>query len=91
MRQLSIIILLIACISAAHAQFGPPPLSAIGKKIQQAVDSDIRTAAEKERDGNRKPRQKVDHRGITQRSNDPTDGYPHVQVLSDWRCRSALI
>ncbi len=64
MRQLSIIILLIACISAAHAQFGPPPLSAIGKKIQQAVDSDIRTAAEKERDGNRKPRQTLEFLGL---------------------------
>lgn len=53
-------LILIACVSAAHAQFGPPPLSPIGKKIQAAIDSDIRTAAEKERDANRKPRETLE-------------------------------
>ncbi len=51
---------LIACVSSAHAQFGPPPLSPIGKTIQAAIDSDIRTAAEKERDANRKPRETLE-------------------------------
>jgi predicted methyltransferase len=53
-----------AFVSAAHAQFGPPPLSEIGKKIQAAVDSDIRTAAEKERDANRMPRQTLEFFGL---------------------------
>jgi predicted methyltransferase len=60
MRKLFVTIILSVCVSVAHAQFGPPPLSPMGKKIQQAVDSDIRTAAEKERDANRKPRQTLE-------------------------------
>ena len=60
MHKLFIAIILTAGVSVAHAQFGPPPLSPMGKKIQQAVDSDIRTAAEKERDANRKPRQTLE-------------------------------
>jgi len=60
MRKLFVTIILTSCVSVAHAQFGPPPLSPIGKIIQQAVDSDIRTAAEKERDANRKPRQTLE-------------------------------
>lgn len=60
MRQLFLIAILSACVTAAHAQFGPPPLSPIGKKIQAAVDSDIRTVAEKERDANRKPRETLE-------------------------------
>lgn len=60
MCKLYVTIILAACLSVAHAQFGPPPLSPMGKKIQQAVDSDIRTAAEKKRDANRKPRQTLE-------------------------------
>ncbi|MDJ0928319.1 MAG: methyltransferase [Gammaproteobacteria bacterium] len=60
MRQLVLIVILGTCIAGAYAQFGPPPLSPIGKKIQAAVDSDIRTAAEKERDANRKPRETLE-------------------------------
>lgn len=52
--------MLSAFVTVAHAQFGPPPLSDIGKVIQAAVDSDIRTAAEKERDANRKPRETLE-------------------------------
>jgi predicted methyltransferase len=51
-------------LPAAHAQFGPPPLSPMGQKIQAAVDSDIRTAAEKERDANRKPRETLEFFGL---------------------------
>jgi len=64
MRKLISILILSACVSVAHAQFGPPELSPIGKKIQQAIDSDIRTAAEKERDKNRKPRQTLEFLGL---------------------------
>ena len=60
MRKLFIAIILGTCSSVAFAQFAPPPLSPIGKKIQQSVDSEIRTAAEKERDANRKPRQTLE-------------------------------
>ena len=60
MLKLLVIIIFGACTSAAFAQFAPPPLSPIGKKIQQAVDSDIRTEEEKERDANRKPRETLE-------------------------------
>ena len=43
MRKLFTTILLGLTISVAHAQFGEQPLSPIGKKIHEAVDSDIRT------------------------------------------------
>jgi predicted methyltransferase len=64
MRKLFAIFILSACVSATHAQFAPAPLSPIGKKIQQAVDSDIRTADEKERDANRKPRETLEFLGL---------------------------
>ena len=48
----------------AQAQFQPPELSEIGKTIQAAVDSDIRTAKEKERDANRKPRETLEFLGL---------------------------
>jgi len=64
MFRLFTALLLSAFVSVAHAQFGPPPLSPIGKTIQQAVDSDIRTAAEKERDANRKPRETLEFFGL---------------------------
>ena len=64
MHKIITAIILTACVSVAHAQFGPPPLSPIGKKIQQAVDSEIRTAAERERDANRKPRETLEFLGL---------------------------
>jgi predicted methyltransferase len=64
MRKLFAIIILSISMPVVHAQFAPPPLSPIGKKIQQAVDSDIRTATEKERDANRKPRQTLEFLGL---------------------------
>ena len=57
-------VILSVLVSVAHAQFGPPPLSPIGKEIKAAIDSDIRTAAEKERDANRKPRQTLEFLGL---------------------------
>lgn len=62
------VMMLSAFVSVAHAQFGPPPLSPIGKAIQAAVDSDIRTAAEKERDANRKPRETLEFFGLQEDS-----------------------
>jgi len=57
-------IFLVALMSAAHAQFMPEQLSPMGQKIKQAVDSDIRSAAEKERDANRKPRKTLEFFGL---------------------------
>lgn len=68
MSRLFVTMMLSAFVSVAHAQFGPPPLSPIGKIIQQAVDSDIRTAAEKERDANRKPRETLEFLGLREDS-----------------------
>ena len=68
MYRLVTAVLLSAFVSGAHAQMGPPPLSPIGKNIQQAVDSDIRTAAEKERDANRKPRETLEFLGLREDS-----------------------
>lgn len=64
MRALLTTLTLCALASAAHAQFGPPPLSEMGKKIQAAVDSDIRTEREQERDANRKPRETLEFFGL---------------------------
>lgn len=64
MRTFLTMIVFSACIPAAQAQFGPPPLTEIGKKIQAAADSDIRTAEEKERDANRKPRETLEFFGL---------------------------
>lgn len=64
MRQLLVILILSTCVSVTHAQFAPAPLSPIGKMIQKAVDSDIRTADEKERDANRKPRETLEFMGL---------------------------
>jgi len=64
MKKLMTAVILIACVSVAQAQFGPPPLSPIGKKIQRAIDSDIRAEAERERDANRKPRQTLEFFGL---------------------------
>lgn len=66
MRHLLIFLGLILCVTAAQAQFGPPPLSPMGQKIQQAVDSDIRTDAERERDANRKPRETLEFFRLTE-------------------------
>lgn len=41
--------------SVGFAQFTPPPLSPLEQKIRAALQSDIRTQAEKARDGDRQP------------------------------------
>ena len=64
MREILTGLILTAFMSVAHAQFGPPPLSPMGKIIQRSVDGDIRTAAEKERDANRKPRETLEFLGL---------------------------
>jgi len=64
MQKFLTAVILSVCVSVAHAQFGPPSLSPMGKKIQRAVDSDIRTPAERERDANRKPRQTLEFLGL---------------------------
>lgn len=64
MHKLIFITFLCIGVSVAQAQFGPQPLSPIGKVIQQAVDSDLRTATEKERDENRKPRETLEFLGL---------------------------
>jgi len=56
--------LTVALATAAHAQFTPPPLSPIGQKIEAAMKSDIRTAEEKSRDAERKPRQTLEFMGL---------------------------
>lgn len=48
----------------AQAQFGQEPLSPIGQKIQAAMDSDIRSDAEKTRDANRKPIETLEFFGL---------------------------
>ena len=46
--------------SLALAQFGQPPLSPLQQKVQQAMQGDIRTEEERERDANRRPVQVLD-------------------------------
>ena len=46
---------LLLCATLASAQVPPPQLSALGEKIQAALDSEHRTDAERARDKNRKP------------------------------------
>jgi len=48
----------------ALAQFGKPELSPLGKKIQAALDSELRTDAERERDANRKPIETLEFFGL---------------------------
>lgn len=55
--------LLMTC-SIAHAQFMPEKLTPVGEKIEAAMKSDIRTADEKARDGERKPRQTLEFFGL---------------------------
>jgi predicted methyltransferase len=64
MRKLLVIVMAITGISVAHAQFSPPPLSPVGKKIQAAMQSDIRSEQEKERDSNRMPIETLEFLGL---------------------------
>jgi predicted methyltransferase len=64
MRTVVTIAALLACAATAQAQFMPEKLSPMGEKIEAAIRSDIRTAEEKERDRERKPRQTLEFFGL---------------------------
>jgi predicted methyltransferase len=64
MRKTLIAALLVMASSIAHAQFMPEKLTPIGEQINAAMKSDIRTPEEKERDGERKPRQTLEFFGL---------------------------
>jgi predicted methyltransferase len=56
--------LLLGLATAAQAQFAPEKLTPLGEKIVAAMGSDSRTADEKERDAERKPRQTLEFLGL---------------------------
>jgi len=64
MRRLLTAAVLVAFATAAPAQFMPEKLTPLGEKIEAAMKSDIRTADEKARDAERKPRQKLEFMGL---------------------------
>ena len=64
MHKLLVIVAAISGMAAAHAQFAPPPLSPVGKKIQAAMQSDIRTEQERNRDENRLPIETLEFLGL---------------------------
>ncbi len=64
MRHLLLSLALVALSGVAHAQFMPEKLTPIGEKIVAAMNSDIRTADEKGRDAERKPRQTLEFFGL---------------------------
>ncbi|MEO8224055.1 MAG: methyltransferase [Gammaproteobacteria bacterium] len=65
MRKLLTVLALSACATLAHAQFMPEKLSPMGEKIEAAVKSDIRSAEDKDRDAERKPRKTLEFFGLT--------------------------
>jgi predicted methyltransferase len=64
MRLINVIVIGLLTASAANAQFTPAPLSPLGEKIQQAMDSDVRSDAEKSRDKNRQPIKTLEFFGL---------------------------
>jgi predicted methyltransferase len=64
MRTLLIGLAVLAVAAPAQAQFRPEPLTPIGQKIEAALKSDIRSAEEKERDQERRPRQTLEFFGL---------------------------
>ena len=64
MRQLLLSFALVTLATAAQAQFTPEKLTPMGEKIEAAMKSDIRTAEEKDRDAERKPRQTLEFFGL---------------------------
>jgi predicted methyltransferase len=64
MRKLLVGAVAMSCFSAVHAQFEPPPLSPVAKKIQAAMQSEIRTEQEKDRDGDRSPIETLEFLGL---------------------------
>jgi predicted methyltransferase len=61
---LSMTFLALALAGAAQAQFMPEKLTPMGEKIAAAMKSDIRSAEDKERDAERKPRQTLEFFGL---------------------------
>ncbi|TFG86009.1 MAG: methyltransferase [Chromatiales bacterium] len=64
MRKLLMSLAVLAFAAPAQAQFRPEPLTPIGQKIETASKSDIRSAEEKERDRERRPRQTLEFLGL---------------------------
>jgi len=64
MRHLLLSLALVGLANTAQAQFVPEKLTPIGEKIVAAMNSDIRTAEEKSRDAERKPRQTLEFFGL---------------------------
>lgn len=64
MRTLLITLAIIAVAAPAQAQFAPEQLTPLGQKIETAMKSDIRSAEEKERDQERRPRQTLEFLGL---------------------------
>lgn len=64
MVRIVVAMMLVACSGLAEAQFMPEKLSPLGEKIEAAVKSDIRSADEKARDAERKPRQTLEFFGL---------------------------
>lgn len=67
MRRFALAVALAAAATlagTAQAQFTPPKLSPLGEKIEAAMKGDIRTAEEKARDAERKPRQTLEFMGL---------------------------
>ena len=64
MRQIFILIGLVFFTHQSLAQYQPPELTPLQKKVQKAMESDIRTDAEKARDRNRNPVQTLHFFGL---------------------------
>ena len=64
MRNPLLVFAFVAVATAAQAQFMPEKLTPLGEKIEAAMKSDIRTAEEKDRDAERKPRQTLEFFGL---------------------------
>ncbi|MDH3512484.1 MAG: methyltransferase [Gammaproteobacteria bacterium] len=65
MRKLLVGAVAMSCFSVAQAQFEPPVLSPVAQKIQAAMQSEIRTAQEKDRDENRSPVKTLEFMGLS--------------------------
>lgn len=64
MKKLLLTIVLAAVATAAQAQFMPEKLTPMGEKITAAMNSDARSADDKARDKERKPRQTLEFFGL---------------------------
>ncbi len=64
MRRILIAVCLAVASGLAHAQFMPEKLTPLGEQIEAAMKSDIRSAEEKARDRERKPRQTLEFLGL---------------------------